>query len=327
MSSDVVPLASPAPSRGASEVAFARVAWGVLGYTVFVVLFGAVVRITGSGAGCGQHWPTCQGDAFVLPHGVKMVIEYSHRATSGFSFFAVLGMAVLGFRRFPSGHAVRRFAVASLVLMLVEAYIGGVLVRRALVADNVSVARALVMSLHLVNTSLLTAAIALTAWSATHRSPRSWLPSGALEWALAGALVAVLAVSVTGAVTALGDTLFPVEATRPLADRLAADYATTATFLERGRVIHPALAALVALFLLAVARRTTEARPRAAVERGARIVSALVVVQVGAGVTNIALGAPGAMQVVHLAIATTLWISLVVFYATAKTSRGTHASA
>jgi len=300
---------------------FARRAWAVLAYTVGVILFGAVVRITGSGAGCGQHWPTCQGEVVHMPKSLATAIELTHRVTSGLSLLLVVGLAVSAFRRFPGGHPTRRAAVASVVLMLTESLVGAALVLLRLVGENSSPARAAVMSVHLVNTSLLGGAIALTAWTATHAAPRPWRATCPLEWSLLGALGAALAVSIAGAVTALGDTLYPVETSRTLTARLAADQSATATLLERGRVVHPAMAFVGALVLLVVAWKVAEIRPRPEVLRGARLVILLVFGQVGAGVLNVLLSAPGWMQVLHLALATSLWLALVVFYATTAAAR------
>jgi cytochrome c oxidase assembly protein subunit 15 len=294
---------------------------------VLVILFGAVVRITGSGAGCGQHWPTCQGQVFLLPRTVATAIELSHRLTSGLSGLFVVGVAMAAFRRFPVGHATRRAATAATVLMLTEALVGAALVELRLVAENASVLRAVVMALHLVNTSFLAAAIALTAWTATHRTPRMWRPERLLDWTLFATLAAVLLVSITGAITALGDTLYPVSAgSGDLAARLAADHGATATFLERGRAVHPLVAFTTAVFVLAVAWKAPEQRPHREVARTSRLVMALVFAQVGAGVLNVLLSAPGWMQVVHLALATSVWVALVVFYATALSFGPNHAA-
>lgn len=303
------------------QAAFGRLAWAVLGYTVLVILFGAVVRITGSGAGCGQHWPTCQGEIVHLPKTMATAIELSHRLTSGLSLLFVVGLAFAAFRRFPVGHATRRAAAAAVALMITESLVGASLVLLRLVGENASVARAAVMATHLVNTSFLAGAIALTAWTATHRAPRQWRPTCPLEWTLLGALAAVLIVSITGAITALGDTLYPVETSGNLAARLAADQATTASFLEHGRALHPLVAFTAAAFVLAVVWKTPEKRPRRDVESGARLVIALVFAQVGAGVLNVLVSAPGWMQVIHLGLATSVWISLVLFYATTLSAR------
>jgi cytochrome c oxidase assembly protein subunit 15 len=320
-------LSEVSPPSEDAQRAFGKVAWQVLAYTVLVILFGAVVRITGSGAGCGQHWPTCQGEVFHLPRTVATAIELSHRLTSGLSGLLVTGLVFLAFRRFPARHPTRRAATAATLLMGTEALVGAALVKLSLVAENASVLRAVVMSLHLVNTSFLAGAIALTAWTATHRPPRTWRPEQALDWTLLAALVAVLAVSVTGALTALGDTLYPVTAASgDLVTRLAADHARAATFLERGRAVHPLVAVTAAVFVLAVAWKTPDQRPHPEVDRASRLVIALVFTQVGAGVLNVLLSAPGWMQVVHLGVGTTLWIALVVFYATARSFGPSHAA-
>jgi cytochrome c oxidase assembly protein subunit 15 len=300
---------------------FARFSWIVLAYSVAVILFGAVVRITGSGAGCGQHWPTCQGEVLHLPKSTATAIELTHRVTSGLSVVFVVALAVAAFRRFPKGHASRRAAVASVVFIFTESLVGAALVLLELVGKNTSVARAAVMGVHLVNTSFLTAALALTAWTATRPAPKSWMPSCGLDWALIGGLVGAVVVSITGAVTALGDTLYPVETTKGFAERLAADQGASASFFERGRAVHPLVAILVAATLLLVIQRTRAIRPHPPVESAARLASVLVFAQVGAGVVNIWLSAPAAMQVLHLGIATALWLSLVLLYATAMAER------
>ena len=305
----------------AKRVTFERLAWGVLAYTVAVVLFGAVVRITGSGAGCGQHWPTCQGEIVHLPRTISTTIELSHRLTSGLSLVFVVALAGVAFSRFPSGHLVRRFMLAAVGFMIVESLVGAALVLLRLVGENGSAARAAVMSVHLVNTCLLTGSVALAAWSANHTPPNRWLPRCGLDWSLVASLVAALGVSVTGAVTALGDTLYPVQTSHGIRERIAADQGTAATLIERLRAVHPLVALASAALFVIVAWRTAEIRPRPQVERGSRFVVGLVFTQVAAGVLNIVLSAPGWMQVLHLAIAQALWLSLVVFYATAMAGR------
>src|SRR3974390_2326265 len=108
--------------------AFARFAWGLLGYDVAVAAWGAYVRATGSGAGCGRHWPTCTGQ--VVPHapGVKTLIEYSHRLSSGGAVLLTLLLLVWARIAFPPGHRVRGAAATAMLFMLTEALIGGGLV-------------------------------------------------------------------------------------------------------------------------------------------------------------------------------------------------------
>jgi cytochrome c oxidase assembly protein subunit 15 len=296
--------------------AFGRFAWAVLVYTVFVVLLGAVVRITGSGAGCGQHWPTCQGEVVHLPRSVETAIELAHRVTSGFSIVAAIALPVWAFRVFPRGHGVRGAALASLGLMCVEALIGAVLVLFRLVADDVSAARAIVLPIHLANTSLLLGAMAITAWASVRETWALHWPRLGIEWLLPFAMAGVLVVSGMGAVTALGDTLFPVAVGGDLTDRIAADHAAYAHFLQRMRILHPLGAVAVGVLLLPIAQVVAGSRPAAA--RWCRAIQVLVVVQLVAGAVNVVLAAPGWMQVVHLALAVALWLSLVLGWAVAS---------
>ena len=189
------------------EAAFVRYAWFVLGYTLLVILFGAWVRITGSGAGCGEHWPTCHGDVVHRPEATETLIEYTHRLTSGLSLLFVIGLLVWS-RRFAKGHLARSAGVGSMVFILTEALIGAGLVIFGLVGDDDSVARAVSMSLHLVNTLVLTACLLAAVYAGrTTTMTRMRRPSG-VALAIGGIL---LLISLTGAVTALGDTLYPVD--------------------------------------------------------------------------------------------------------------------
>jgi heme A synthase len=276
-----------------------RFAGFTLAYTVFVILFGAVVRITGSGAGCGQHWPTCHGDIAHLPRTLTTAIELTHRVTSGLALVAVFALLALVLRSEPRGHPARRLALGAVLLMILEALIGAGLVLLALVGQNSSVARAVVMPAHLVSTYALTAVLTLlVAWR--DRPSGSALRPSAL---LVASGLALVVVSATGAVTALGDTLYPPQAAT-LGARLAEDQTGGAHFLVRLRVVHPVLAVLAAGFVAYAARR----RPG----RAARALTALLVAQLAAGVLNVFLSAPGWLQVVHLGLALGVWIAFVL---------------
>lgn len=320
--------AHPRASGGLGPIAagsgFSRFAWGTLLFVLFVVLFGAVVRITGSGAGCGQHWPTCNGEVVHLPKTAKTAIEYTHRLTSGASALLVIALGVLAFRRFPRGHLARKAAGYGVLFMVLEALIGAALVRLRLVENDASALRAIVMPLHLVNTSALTAALSLTAWASQHDVPKLRFRGAALVWPCAAGLVLVLVVSITGAVTALGDTVYPVQKSLDLAARLASDHASGAHFLRQLRIVHPLLAFALAGFLLYVPHRAKahfeDAFHGSELDRvrarlagpWLRAVWMLASAQVAAGVLNVLLSAPGYMQVVHLALASVLWIALVL---------------
>ncbi|MGQ9635672.1 MAG: COX15/CtaA family protein [Bryobacteraceae bacterium] len=294
---------------------FARYAYFVLVYTLLVVLWGAFVRATGSGAGCGSHWPLCNGEIIPRAPEAATRIEFTHRVTSGLSLLLVAALAVWAFRAFPRGSQVRKFAFLSAVFLVIEALLGAGLVLLEYVAYNTSAGRAVYLSAHLVNTQLLLAVLALTAWY-SHR-PRPARAEGR-SWPIITALPASLLISVTGAVAALGDTLI-LGAAAVGADR--AEALATAGGLIRLRLLHPFFAVLAGAFLM-WAVLGTAARERNAAARQARLLAAaLVLVQWGAGLVNVILKAPVWMQLIHLLLANALWLALVVLFVETEESR------
>lgn len=293
---------------------FARAAWLMVAYTLGVIVFGAWVRITGSGAGCGQHWPTCHGDIVHRPESIETVIELTHRMTSGMCLLAAVALVIWAFRRFAPRHPARAATVIALVFLLLEALLGARLVLFGLVADDDSIERAVFMAIHLTNTCVLMGALAAAAWTGANAEQRLQRPRGSLAWLLGGTMIAVLLVSMSGAITALGDTLFPVAADGTVREHLTADRAATAHFLARMRIVHPILAVGVGLFLLwfSIALPGMGGDSDPTVRRLGNLVAGLVLAQLCAGVVNIMLSAPGWMQLVHLALATCLWTALVV---------------
>lgn len=288
---------------------FSSYSWGVLGYTILVILWGAFVRATGSGAGCGANWPLCNGE--IVPPGgqAATLIEYGHRLSSGFALLLVVGLMIWSFRVRPAGHRVRKAAVVSLAFMLLEALIGAGLVLLELVAENQSIARALWMAAHLVNTFLLLGALTTTAWWASGGAPIRLRGQRPVSWLLGGGLAAMLLLGVSGAVTALGDTLFPVAS---LAEGVREDFSATAHVLVRLRIFHPLIALVVGLYLMISAGVVARERPGRAAQFFARAVAVLFLVQVGAGFLNLALLAPVWLQLVHLLLADLVWIALVL---------------
>jgi cytochrome c oxidase assembly protein subunit 15 len=291
-----------------SSQRFRTFAWVVLGYTLAVVLWGAFVRATGSGAGCGDHWPVCNGEVIPRAPSVQTLIEYTHRLTSGLAMVLAVILGVWGMRGHPKGHPVRGAALAALVLMMTEAAVGAGLVLFKMVADNPSTARAFWMAAHLINTFLLVGAQALTVWWSEGRA-RLVLRGQGLAGVLVGAgLVGVLVLGVSGAIAALGDTLFPATS---LAEGLRQDVSETAHVLVRLRVWHPVLALSVGTLLVVMGAWLARLRPSAEVKRGATLLGVAYAVQLGAGLVNLVLLAPVWMQVVHLLLADVVWILLV----------------
>lgn len=295
-----------------TQARFRKLAALTLAATLGVILWGAYVRATGSGAGCGDHWPTCNGEVIPRTPTVATLIEYTHRATSGLAFLLTLLQLVWALRAFPAGHPARRGAGASMFFMVTEAAVGAGLVLFKYVAHDASIARAAWMSVHLINTFLLIACMALTVWWA-HGGARVRLRGHGSKPALLFAGIAgALAVGVTGAIAALGDTLFQA---RSLAEGLAQDFSPTAHFLVQLRVLHPVVAALVSAYLLFL-RGVLVGRGLSPVARKlANLTGALVAVQVGAGLINLVLLAPVWLQLVHLLLADLVWMALVTLSA------------
>jgi heme A synthase len=283
---------------------FGRFAWAVLAYTLAVIVWGALVRATGSGAGCGNHWPFCTPPATT----VATVIEFTHRAMTGLDAIAVLALVVLAFRIFPPGHAARLGAALSAVFLVTESLLGAALVKLEHVAQNASTGRLYSLSCHLVNTLALVACLALTAWWAGGR-PRLRLSGKPFRTAVS-VLAAVIVLGISGAIAALGDTLVPA---RSLAEALARDFDPAASIFLRLRLWHPLVAVLASAAVVWYAR--SGARADAAGPRQAHLVVGLVAAQIAAGVINLILLAPIPMQLLHLLLADLLWIALVLLCA------------
>ena len=287
----------------------AKFAWGVLVYNIGVILWGAYVRASGSGAGCGEHWPLCNGVVIPRDPSTATLIEFSHRITSGFALIGVVVLLILVWRACAPGHPARRGAAWTVFFMLTEAAVGAGLVLFELVADNATMARAMFMAVHLLNTFVLVAWLTLTAWWLSGGGAVSMRGHGARAVPLAIAAFGLLLVGASGAVAALGNTLYPDTS---VAAGLAADLSATSHFLIRLRILHPTFAVLTAVGLLFGAPRL--ARGHGPVTAGlARVVASFALFQLVLGAINVALLAPVWMQIIHLLVADLLWIAFVLF--------------
>jgi heme A synthase len=273
-----------------------------------VVLWGAFVRATGAGAGCGKHWPLCNGEILPRSPGLNTIVEFTHRVTSGIDLALVAILVIWAFRVFPRRHAVRQGAVLSAVFLVSEALLGASLVMLEHVANNPSSARAYSLSAHLLNTLTLLACLTLTAWWTAGKAPVR--AGGRALWMAAFSLGTVMILGVSGAIAALGNTLFPA---RSLAEGWARDFDPAANIFVRLRILHPALAALAGTWLMFYAATTSERRPD--LRRRALLLLATIAGQITAGVVNLLLRAPVWMQLVHLLLADAMWISLVLLCA------------
>jgi len=296
----------------------ARFAWFVVFFNVVVIVWGALVRASGSGAGCGNHWPLCNGQVIPVSPGFHTVIEFTHRMMVGGSAFCVLALLAWSFRDTIKGQAARALAVASTLLLLNEAFLGALLVKLGYVTGNQSTGRILLLSIHLGNTLLLMAALTLTAHFLSTGQLWANLPLTRRFVGIVEGLVTTIFVGITGSIAALGDTLFPAPS---LQASFAQDFATGSPMLLRLRILHPALAfvaALFALWLVSLARRSAPNQlptQHSCAKNLSNTLLLLLGIQFVLGILDVILLAPAWMQLLHLLGADLFWIALVLLAA------------
>jgi cytochrome c oxidase assembly protein subunit 15 len=303
-------------SSVAGSVRLVRFAWLAVFYNVLVILWGALVRASGSGAGCGNHWPLCNGQVVPVSPGLHTILEFTHRMMTTGSVVVVLALLVWTLRATVKGQAARGFAIAATALLFNEALLGALLVKLGYATGNQSVGRMVVLSIHLSNTLLLLAALTLTArMLATGQRWADIRAAQGLGWAIAG-LAATIGVGVSGSMAALGDTLFPAPS---LQAAFAQDFAAGAPWLLRLRLVHPASALAAAAFVVWLVARYRRAGAAAAgalnASRTASLVFALLGAQFALGIADVALLAPAWMQLLHLLGADLYWVALVLLAA------------
>ncbi len=288
---------------------FAIYAWGVLAYNLAVIVWGAYVRSSRSGDGCGSHWPDCNGEIIPTKPELKTLIEFTHRLTSGIALLMVVVLLIWAHRSYQKKHPVRLGTKLSMLFMLLEAAVGAALVLFSLVADNATIARAMFMSVHLVNTFLLLAALTLTAWWASGGEMIQLKAKPGVTIAVTVALAMVMLLGMSGAVAALGDTLFP---SHSIEQALKADMSPTAHFLIRLRIFHPAIAGLAVCYSISLVLFAILQYPNTWVKRFGWTYVGFAILQVTIGIINVSLLAPTSIQLVHLLVADLVWISLIL---------------
>ena len=286
-----------------------RFAWAVVAYNVLVIVWGALVRATGSGAGCGNHWPLCNGQVVPLSPTLHTVIEFTHRMMVSGSIFAMIALMTFVWRATPKGAAARVFAVVSTLLLLNEAFLGALLVKLGYVTGNQSLGRVVVLSVHLSNTLLLLGALTMTARMLGTGQRWRGLQATGLDRVLAVVgLIATLVVGVSGSLAALGDTLFPATSLRAA---FLEDIHASSPWLLRLRGIHPASALIAAGFVLWLLLRAR----REGLRRQANALLTFLGLQFVLGVADVLLLAPVWMQLLHLLGADVYWVTLVMLSA------------
>jgi heme A synthase len=289
-----------------------KYAWFVLAVNIVVILWGAYVRATGSGAGCGSHWPLCNGTVIPRAPQIETIIELTHRATSGIAFILLLFLVIWIFKMYPKGHRLRFGSGMAMLFMVTEALVGAGLVLFEWVASDASLGRAISIVIHLINTFLLLAFLTITAWWATGGREVNVRVRDSSFWMILIGLMGTIILGASGALTALGDTLFPVNT---FAEGLVQDFSTAAHFLVRLRILHPTIAVVVGFYLIVTTGIIANRKDDEWVHQLGRILIIGVLIQFGAGLLNVFLLAPVWMQLIHLLLADIIWIVSILFMA------------
>lgn len=292
---------------------FPSFAWGVLAYSLLVILWGYFLRISGSGDGCGTDWPLCLGEVVPRQAEVSTLVELTHRISSGVVLVLVLAMVIWALRAYPAGHLVRRAAGASLLLTITESLFGAVLVVFGWVAGDVSTGRILIRPVHVTNTFLLLGALSLTAWWAWRGT--ATLPNlrGGTFRALLPGVAGFFLLAWTGSWTGLATHAFPVATIRDGVGQ----YLSPEHLLVQLRILHPLLALGVVYLLVRLGRSFRARFDAPVVRRLAGAVMGLAAIQLVVGPFTVLLLNPVWSGLLHLLLADLLWIGLLFLGAAA----------
>ena len=279
-----------------------HLAWTTLSINTVVILQGALVRATGSGAGCGRDWPRCQGEILPLDHGLATWMEFSHRALSGVALIMGVWLLVKAVRMRHELPGFLPFAIASAVFLLIEALIGAATVLTGLTGDNVSVARGLLVAFHLLNSLFLVGALALTTVYAYpgHSWPPAWTGQTGLKILFAAGMLGMMLLMFSGGISAMGNTMFPPDS---LEEGLREDFSAASHPLIRLRILHPFLGIGVGVYLWVSYALTGWFKRAPQVGRFRKMLLLVFVVQLLVGTVNLAMLGPIPLQILHLALA------------------------
>jgi heme a synthase len=260
---------------------FVTLAWSAAAGAYLLVVLGAVVRVTGSGMGCGDHWPLCNGHLLPPLNDIPTVIEWSHRMVAAVVSVLVVGLALLGWRGAGSLEpGARAAAYTAVALLIVQVLLGAVTVKTGLTP--------VLVILHLGTAMLLLATLIAAARAPWLPTPGSWLPiSLAFITVLFGAATANL-----GAIASCGG--FPL---------CNGQLIPTAGPLAWVQWIHRLLAYSLAGYLIWWMARD---------QRGAGWVLGIVLLQITIAATMIGLGFPSALQVAHAGVGAAVWATIVI---------------
>lgn len=296
-----------------SKAQLHRFAQFLLVYTLLVILWGAWVRISHSGDGCGESWPLCHGQVIPDATQKKTWVEYGHRLTSGLFGLLVIYLFIKGHTLSAPGTALRRALLATLIFMVTEALLGAKLVLLGLVGVNDSPLRLLAMGLHQVNSLLLSGSVAMVALYSSgllekippSQVERTFRP---LPRAAPAMLVFFVLVAITGAFASLSATLFPSVS---VMEGIAKDFAADAHYLLRLRISHPILATMVGGILALYFWIKSQEEAPGIFRKAMQQVALVFAMGIFVGYVTLFSLAPVGLKVLHLLIAHVIWITLL----------------
>ncbi len=266
------------------------------------------MRATGSGAGCGNKWPLCGGSVVGAGARSQTIIEFTHRMTSGIALLMVAGLVIWCWRVTSRRDWARYSAILAAVFLANEALLGAALVLLDHVAQDKSASRVLFLCLHFGNTLLLLATLSLTAGWLSNRGGRFALIRKPREVIAIGVgLIATMLIGITGAVAALGDTLFPATSLR---SSVMQDFGPGTPALLHFRPVHPLVAVIAAGYILWVIGQSS--RRRGSLSKLAIGLVVLLAAQLSIGILNVLLLTPVWLQILHLLVGDVFWIALVL---------------
>jgi protoheme IX farnesyltransferase len=294
-------MTTPTPDRARL---LRRLAWTGATLALGLIVLGGVVRITGSGMGCGDHWPRCDGEWFP-PLDLPTLIEIGHRWVAALVSILVFAVALVGWRRHRDVPALRTPALLGAVLLVVQVLLGAVTVKLSLPPW--------VIITHLANAMLLLAVLMVVALRAgapdgpamprpadRHSAHRLVLATAALGFVviLFGAQVA----NFHAGFLCLG---FPLcdGGVLPPANAKAALHWTH-------RVLAFAFLGLTLVTVSRVSRRSDPAGQR--LRRSAALVLAATVAQIGVAAAMVLHLLPPALRALHLLVGSLVWAALVL---------------
>ena len=256
-------------------------------FTLIVILWGAWVRFSHSGDGCGNDWPLCKGS--FTPDSFSALMEWIHRATSGLSLLIVFTLVFLAFKIYPQKHLVRKLSLSAGVLILIEALIGAVLVLASLTGSDSSSLRVAVLAFHLINSLLLVAALTLC-WQSAFADKISFKKPHIYFVGIFPLL------ALTGSIASLAGTLFPSES---LMQSFLLDFHPESHITLKLRPLHPLLALGFVAFCLMVFSEKK------------KVLAGMAVIALCSGIVTLLALSPVWMKLTHLLIAYSLWIILI----------------